>query len=234
MFSREVRVLIADDEKHARDRLKSLLSENSVFNVVCEVTSCNELVQKIEQHRPDVAFLDINMPGESVFKVIASVNIKPLIVFQTAYSDYGPDAFDINAADYLLKPISRERFYIAVDKILQKLAESNNETITVQSGEKLNILKISEIIRISFEDGFCFIYTDSQISYSDKSLSYFDEALNKYGFYRISRTDLINIKFIDKLVSHQNTNSFVELISGHTLNISRRRLNGLKKILTSQ
>lgn len=233
MLSKQISVLIADDEKHARNRLISLLSEKSTFNVVCEVDNCDDLVKSIEKYKPDVAFLDINMPGDSVFKAIASINRRPIIVFQTAYSDYGPDAFDLNAVDYLLKPISRERFTISLNKILDRLAEGKRESISVMSGDKLNVLKISEILRVSFEDGFSFIHTECQRIYSDKTLTYYDEILSSYGFYRISRTDLVNINSIHKVVTRQNSSYSVEMDNGETLNISRRRVNGLKEILTN-
>jgi DNA-binding LytR/AlgR family response regulator len=155
------------------------------------------------------------MPGASVFSTIPSLKNPPLVVFQTAYSEYGVQAFDINAIDYLLKPISKERFNQALEKLMLILnrdpttdtvhsKETVKDVLSVKSGETIRILKIEKISRFSLEDK---------------------------GFYRISRTDIINLQYMSKLHPMFNGQYIVEMISGDKIPISRRRIQGLKDII---
>lgn len=242
MFNGIITVLIADDEEPARKRLKTLLSDYSMFKIISETENGDQVVSEIIHSQPQVAFLDINMPGASVFNTIPSLRNPPLIIFQTAYSEYGAKAFDLSAVDYLLKPISRERFKLAIDKILSVLnrhivddnvyMNTPKEFISVKSGETIKIVKINIIFRISFEDGFSFIHTATDKLFSDRSLNYFEGSLESVGFYRISRTDIINLSFISKLHPLFNGLYIVELLNGEKLNISRRRIHKLKELIS--
>lgn len=242
MSSNIITVLIADDEKPARNRLKSLLKEHNNFQIVAEAENGDEVLSMLISKSPQVAFLDINMPGASVFSTIPSLKNPPLIIFQTAYSEYGVKAFDINAVDYLLKPISKERFKTAIEKLQLNIglgssesqAENKNESIeiiSIKSGDSIRVIKVKHIHKISFEDGFSFIYSGAERIYSDKSLNYYDELLKNSGFYRVSRTDIINISYISKLHPMFKGQYSVELKSNERINISRRRLQGLKELL---
>ena len=97
-----IKTLIADDEKHARERLKELLVSFEIFDITAEAATGNEALEKIIMHKPDVAFLDINMPGISVFSTLPSLSHPPIIIFQTAYSEYAVEAYNINALDYIM------------------------------------------------------------------------------------------------------------------------------------
>lgn len=238
MFSGYITVLIADDEAPARNRLRSLLMDHPVFKIVYEAENGDQVLSGINELSPMVAFLDINMPGASVFNTIPSLNNPPLVVFQTAYSEYGAKAFDIDAIDYLLKPVSRDRFRKAIDKLTtvinSKKVNNLNESLSVKSGETIRLVKTESINRISFEDGFSFIYAGEERLYSDKSLNYYSDLLQEKGFYRISRTDIINIKSINKLHPIDKGQYVVELNRGDKLSISRRRVQGLKELIRSE
>ncbi len=116
-----IKTLIADDEQHAIQRLKDLLSDYNEFQIIAEVNDGTKALEQIVALKPDVVFLDINMPGVSVFNTILSLQEPPLVVFQTAHSKYAADAFDINALDYLLKPIDLDELIRAVDKMQKKI-----------------------------------------------------------------------------------------------------------------
>lgn len=238
MFSGYITVLIADDEAPARNRLRSLLMDHPVFKIVYEAENGDQVLSGINELSPMVAFLDINMPGASVFNTIPSLNNPPLVVFQTAYSEFGAKAFDIDAIDYLLKPVSRDRFRKAIDKLTtvinSKKVNNLNESLSVKSGETIRLVKTESINRISFEDGFSFIYAGEERLYSDKSLNYYSDLLQEKGFYRISRTDIINIKSINKLHPIYKGQYVVELKRGDKLSISRRRVQGLKELIRSE
>ena len=237
-----ISVLIADDEKHARDRLIALLQKYDIFSLDYEAKNGDEVIQKIISKNPDVVFLDINMPGLSVFNSLASLKNPPLIIFQTAYSEYAVDAYGINALDYLVKPISEERLTKTVDKIksaivLQKKsnndihAKNNIEKISVRHYGKIKVISINDIYKITFEEGFSFIYTYEGRFLTDKYLNYYEDLLKDKGFYRVSRNDIINTKNISLIHPMFKGNYEIELINGAKIKLSRRRAKNLKKII---
>jgi len=243
MSADRITAIIADDEAPARKRIRSLLIDNHDFKIIGEAENGDQVLAEIITKSPQVAFLDINMPGASVFATIPSLKNPPIIIFQTAYSEYGAQAFDINAIDYLLKPVSKERFGQALEKIklqLNKSSETEKNTerepvkdvISIKNGDSLRVLKIDKISRLSFEGGFSFVHYGKEKLYSDKSLNSYEELLNERGFYRISRNDMINLLYISKLHPMFNGQYIVEMTSGDKINISRRRIQGLKELIS--
>ncbi|MBN1756771.1 MAG: response regulator transcription factor [Chitinispirillaceae bacterium] len=236
--------MIADDEVHARERLRDLLDRFELFDIVSEAADGNEALGMIVAHTPTVAFLDINMPGVSVFQSIPSLAEPPLIVFQTAYSEHAAKAFDIDALDYLLKPVRFERLEKTVARIRERLVSSapaieKQSSVTVSSVDQISItvggtvrvISTDEIIRISFENGFCYLYILSEKLMSDKFLNYYEEKLQDNCFFRTSRTDIINLHHlaaIRRLVPGIFT---IELKNGMQIDLSRRRAQALRAII---
>ena len=237
-----ISVLIADDEKHARDRLKILLKKYDILSIDHEAKNGDEVIQLIISKNPDVVFLDINMPGISVFNTLSSLKDPPLIIFQTAYSEYAVEAYGINALDYLVKPISEERLTKTVDKIKNAITQKNKsnkdyyakndiQKISVRQYGKIKVISISDIYKITFEEGFSFIYTYEGRFLTDKYLNYFEELLKDKGFFRVNRNDIINTKNISLIHPMFKGNYVIELINGAKIKLSRRRANSLKKII---
>jgi len=236
-----IKVLIADDEKHAKLRLKKLLSAfGNFFIIIAEAENGDEAISKIIQKKPDVAFLDINMPGVSVFESIPSLKKPPLIVFQTAYEKFAVNAFGINALDYLLKPVSEERFSRTVDKIKKALEKDKFkikrskrviEKISVKFQGTIKVIPIAEIFKISFEQGLSFIYTEKEKFIGDKYLNFYEKLLINQDFFRSSRNDLVNVKFISAIHPMFKGAFEIELMNRDRLKLSRRRATLLKKIV---
>lgn len=238
-----ISVLIADDEKHARERLKTLLQKYDIFSIDYEAKNGDEVLNLIISKNPEVAFLDINMPGVSVFNSLSSLKEPPIIIFQTAYSEYAVDAFGINALDYLVKPISEERLKITVEKIkktlslkntkedIKEFSKNNIQKISVKQDGKIKVISINDIYKITFEEGFSFIYTYEGRFLSDKYLNYFEEVLKNHGFFRVNRNDIINTKNISVIHPMFKGNYIVELINGAKIKLSRRKAGKLKKII---
>lgn len=239
-----ITTIIADDESHARERLHELLGRFAQFEIVAEADNGNEALQLIITHKPEVAFLDINMPGMSVFQSIPSLQNPPIIIFQTAYSEYAADAYDINALDYLLKPLRFERLEKAVAKILEKQALSKPENIkssettvkpaehvTITIGGKTKIIATKDVVRISIEDGFCYLYTINEKIISDKYLNYYEEKLLGSHFFRTSRTDIINLNHIAMINKEFQGTYIIEMKNGMQIDLSRRKAQELKKIV---
>ncbi|MBT4641713.1 MAG: response regulator transcription factor [Deltaproteobacteria bacterium] len=239
-----IKTLIADDERHALDRLKELLSDYDQFQIVAEANSGTGALEKMVSLKPDVVFLDINMPGVSVFKTISSLQDPPLVVFQTAHSKYAADAFDINALDYLMKPVSRERFSKAVAKIVGKISatkasaiakepveKEQTEKISIKVREAIKIIQVCDIQKICFEEGFSFIYTEEGRFLSDRSLNYYEEKFEGVGFFRSNRATLVNLEFVTTLHKGFKGSYLIELKDGSRVELSRRKALILKKTI---
>ncbi len=239
-----IKTLIADDEQHAIDRLKDLLADFEQFQIVTEANNGTEALEKIVSMKPDVAFLDINMPGISVFKTISSLQNPPIIIFQTAHSKYATDAFDINALDYMMKPVSKKRFAQAVSKIMEKLSSAettvqtkapaekeSSEKISVKVQGTIKIIPVNHIHKICFEEGLSFIYSDEGRFMSDRTLNYYEEKFNDSGFFRSNRANLVNLEFVTTIHKAFKGNYIIELRDGSRVDLSRRKALVLKKTL---
>lgn len=239
-----IKTLIADDEQHALDRLKDLLSSYDQFQIVAEVNSGTAALEKIVSLKPDVAFLDINMPGVSIFKTISSLQDPPLVIFQTAHSKYAADAFDIDALDYLMKPVSRERFSRAVTKIIEKISitetvtalkepqeKETTDKISLKVREAIKIIQVCDIQKICFEEGLSFIYTKEGRFLSDRSLNYYEEKFQNGGFFRSNRANLVNLEYVTTLHKGFKGSYLMELKDGSRVELSRRKALILKKTL---
>lgn len=239
-----IKTLIADDEQHAIDRLKELLSDYDQFQIVAEANDGTKVLEQIVMYKPDVAFLDINMPGVSVFNTISSLQDPPIVIFQTAHSKYAVDAFTIDALDYLLKPISRERFKQAITKIMDKLTviepeQSPKESLDKEHIEKISIkvhgtikiIEVTAIQKICFEEGLSFIYTSEGRFLSDRTLNYYEEKFKNLGFFRSSRANLVNLDYITTIHKEFKGNYLIELKDGSKSELSRRKAQVLRKTL---
>ncbi|MCP4367489.1 MAG: response regulator transcription factor [Deltaproteobacteria bacterium] len=241
-----IKTLIADDERHARERLKELLVAFEIFDITAEAATGNEALEKIITHKPDVAFLDINMPGISVFNTLPSLSRPPIIIFQTAYSEYAAEAYDINALDYIMKPFSRERLEKTVGKIQEKMyaqsqssdasagkvgesASEKMEIISIKVRDTIKIILVKDIQKICFEDGLSFIYTHEGRYMTDKYLNYYEKKLINSGFFRTNRANLVNLDYIESIHRMFKGRYLVELKDKSRVDLSRRKAVALKK-----
>jgi two-component system LytT family response regulator len=209
------KTIIIDDEQLARQRIKRLLKEYSELTIIAEAENGAEGLLLIEQHQPDLIFLDIEMPILNGFEMLAKLKHSPKVVFTTAYDQYAIKAFEEGSIDYLLKPIELER----LDKTIKKLKQTNLvpaqlnldelikkinrqteiKTLTVKLGDKILLIKLSDIINIQAEDKYVFLHTvDGKKHLTDFTLSVLEEKLPE-DFIRIHRSDIININYIKEI-----------------------------------
>jgi two-component system LytT family response regulator len=239
-----ITAIIADDEAHARERLRELLERCSAFDIVGEAADGSEALSMIVQHVPQVAFLDINMPGVSVFTALPTLRTPPLIVFQTAYAQHAARAFDIDAIDYLLKPLRFERLEQTVARIRERIARADTAAppaarpaepgaphIPVTINGATRLVPIRDIVRISFENGFSQLYTVREKIPSEKYLSYFEHKLAGARFFRASRTDIINLDAVAVIHKMFGGVYTIELNNGARVDLSRRKAQRLKQII---
>lgn len=203
-----LKALIVDDERLARNRLRSLLAEYPSVQVVAEADSVKAALAAIRASTPEVLFLDIQMPGETGFDLINQLEQPIKIVFVTAYDEYALRAFEVNALDYLLKPVNPDRLARAIEKLQQNPAVAAKATrpleyddhIFLTVGEKSRFLRISAIQCILAAGVYSeVVTTDGQKSLILKSLNEWEERLPEKFFVRIHRSTIINIEAVERI-----------------------------------
>ncbi len=239
------RVLIADDEPPARERLLQLFSPHQNFEIVKICKDADEVENELLTNRIDLAVLDINMPGKNIFVVVSSLQRlsentgnTPLIVFQTAYREFAVDAFNIEALDYLLKPVSADRFSSMIEKatakLSDKLRDSKNEKlsfITVEEGTTKRLIHTDKLKMIIYEDGFCFAYEQDERYLAPGFLNYYESILDE-KFFRVSRDAIVNLNFVESLSPLGNGNFKINISnSNRSVELTRRRAKEFKKVI---
>lgn len=239
-----MKALLIDDERLARQELRNLLAPYSEIQIVGEANNAETAVESIKQLKPDVIFLDIQMPGKNGFELLEEISGVPEVVFVTAYDEYAIRAFEINALDYLLKPVQANRLSETVKKILNKetvdKSESKDQSHTlhdddqvfVKDGEKCWFVKLSDIRLFESEGNYVRVYFDKNRPLILRSLNNLDERLNSRTFFRASRKHIINLKWVDSIENWFNGGLMVKLRNGEQVEISRRQAAKLKDIMS--
>jgi two-component system LytT family response regulator len=221
--------LIIDDEPLARARLEKLLSNfPETITIIGSAKNGTEAKQQIEQLKPDLIFLDIQMPGLTGFELIEKLETIPLIVFCTAHDEYSLQAFETNSVDYLVKPVRLER----IEKTIEKLKQFNKNTpqnileviktltadkenkkmtsITVKKGDKLIFIKLEDVFYFEASEKYVSIFTDKAQFITEKSLAQLENKLPDY-FLRVHRAFMINIKFVEEVQKYFNSRYIIKL-----------------------
>jgi two-component system LytT family response regulator len=216
--------IVIDDEPAARRLMKNLLQEhNSVVNVIAEAGNGRDAIRKIEEMKPDLIFLDIQMPDLTGFEVIEQLSFKPNIIFTTAYEQYAIKAFDTFSIDYLLKPIKEERLNQSIEKLKQfgrlnhnidvsRLQEiirqiqtpAKPTALPIKTGDKITLLRFENIVYLEAHDKYVFVFTsDGQKYLTDQSLTTLSSKLPSQ-FYRIQKSYILNRDKIREMHRHFN------------------------------
>ncbi len=202
------RTLIVDDEKYARIDLKDMLSVFPNIEIVGEAKNIKTAVESIEQLKPDLIFLDIQFPGETGFELFEKKNISAKVIFVTAYDEYAIRAFDVNACDYLLKPVNPERLALAVKRLQENREQSipnnisltKNDSIYIQINYNYYFIRLDTIIKITSADHFTEILTTKGLKgLTNKNLRDWEESLPKESFIQVHRSTIINMNFVEKV-----------------------------------
>lgn len=226
-----MKVLVIDDERSAREELKRALLNYPLFEVVGEAQNADEARMEIQNRKPDLIFLDIQMPGESGFELLASLPEVPEVIFTTAFDQYAVQAFEVNALDYLMKPIRDERFAKALERVTEqktkKEAESvalnSDRTIFIKDGERCHFVKLKEVYLIESMDNYARLYFGDQKAFLKTSLNQLNERLDETMFFRISRTHIINLNYIKEIFPMPKGKLRIGLSTGEILDVSDRQ-----------
>jgi two-component system LytT family response regulator len=239
-----MRAIIIDDERLARTELKKLLQDFPEIEVIDEATNADEGITKIESQRPDLIFLDIQMPGKTGFDMLARLEKTPQVIFTTAYDEFALKAFEVNALDYLLKPVEPKRLADAVQKLHFEKSEArpsefvNNSILTeddqvfVKDGERCWFVKLSDIRLFESVGNYAKVFFGNNKPLILKSLNALEERLDEKTFFRANRKHIVNLRLIDKIEPYFNGGLLLELKGGEKIEVSRRQTVKFKEMMS--
>lgn len=239
-----MKAIIIDDEPLARMMVKEYLQSYPHITVAEECNDGFEGLKAIQHHQPDLIFLDIQMPKINGFEMLELIDHPPQVIFTTAFEEYAIKAFDAHAADYLLKPFSKERFDKAIQKLtmqranamqavidmaLQTTAPTNR--IVVKDNGKIKIIPIAQVQYLEAADDYVKIITTDGNFLKKKTMQYFEDSLPPQEFIRIHRSYIINASLITRIDLHEKDSHLLLLTTGTRLPVSKAGYVKLKEVL---
>lgn len=246
----KIKTLIIDDEQLGRDLIKAYLNKHEIIEVLAECSNGFDGIKQINELKPDLIFLDIQMPKLTGFEMLELIENPPVIIFTTAYDQYALKAFEVNATDYLLKPFSEERFNEALEKATKllsnkilsdakfkdilKIADSRAESlerIVVKNQQKITLIPVEEIKYIEAQDDYTMLYTQKGNFLKQKTMKYFEENLNPKDFIRIHRSYIIKLSLLKQIDLLEKESYQVVLHDGKKLPVSKNGYAKLKELL---
>lgn len=242
------RTLLIEDERLAREELKSLLKDFMEIEIVGEARNGSEALEMIKKLSPDLLFLDINMPEMNGFEMIKHLEEIPQVIFVTAYDEFALKAFEVNALDYLLKPVDPIRLQEAIKKLSNSEEEFNSHSdvflaskdrtltledkVFIKDGEKCWFIELRKIRMLESDGNYVKVYFDSSRPLLLRSLNSFEERLDARFFFRANRKFIINLQWISSIENWFNGGLRVELMEGEKVEISRRQAIRFKEIMS--
>lgn len=242
-----IKAIIIDDERLARNELKKLLMEFPEIEVIAEAANATEGIEKIENLNPELIFLDIQMPGKTGFDMLAEMDRAPNVIFTTAYDDYALKAFEVNALDYLLKPIEPKRLADAIQKVhtqeekephaaagasVNRSTLSDSDQVFVKDGERCWFVKLSDIRFFESVGNYAKVYFGPNKPLILKSLNSLEERLDERTFFRANRKHIVNLRLIDKIEPYFNGGLLLEMKGGEKIEVSRRQTVRFKETMS--
>lgn len=230
----EIKTIIIDDERPARAELKKLLQDFAEIDIIGEAQNSKEAMEKITELEPDLIFLDIQMPGKNGFELLQELERTPKVIFTTAYDEYALKAFEVNALDYLLKPVEGKRLSEAINKLKQNIAAqkaqkeeknllTDQDQFFVKDGDKCWFVKLADVRLFESVGNYAKVYFDNYKPLILKSLNSLEERLDERYFFRVNRKHIVNLKWVEKIEPYFNGGLLLELRDGEKIEVSRRQ-----------
>jgi len=239
-----MRALIVDDERLARKELVKLLEDHPMIEVVGEAMNADEANQMVNDLNPDLLFLDIQMPGKTGFQLLEELDFVPLVVFTTAYDEFALKAFEVNALDYLLKPIQPERLAETISKLAEKERAKTavvrgpekklglQDQVFVKDGDRCWFVSLSNVRLFESDGNYIKVYFDANRPMIHKSLNALDEKLDERAFFRASRKHIVNLSWVEGIEPWFNGGLMVRLRGGDKVEVSRRQAAKFKDMMS--
>ena len=245
-----IRVVLIDDEPLARSLVREYLQGYPDMEIMQECSDGFEGVKAIQQHNPDLIFLDIQMPKINGFEMLELIDEPPSVIFTTAFDEYALKAFEAHAVDYLLKPFSKERFDKAIQKWLEHYKEKQvtakstqalveaaaqqpeqSQRVVIKTGSKIRIIPVNEIHYLEADDDYVRIHTADGSFLKKKTMAYFEQVLDPNLFVRVHRSYILQLPQITRIESPDNEHHLAVLKSGAKVPLSRSGYPKLKAVL---
>lgn len=238
-----MKALIIDDERLARKELSSLLEKYKDVEILGEAVNADEAEIQIEQLKPDIIFLDIQMPGKTGFELLETLDRAPRVIFTTAYDEYALKAFEFNALDYLLKPIEPKRLDECIKKLRNEIDENEsfskkaekltiNDQVFVKDGDNCWFVRLKNVRLFESDGNYIKVYFDNNKPMIHKSLNALDERLDNKSFFRVSRKHIINLDWVEEIETWFNGGLMVKLKGGDKVEVSRRQAAKFKDMMS--
>jgi two-component system, LytTR family, response regulator len=245
-----IKAIIVEDSRLARNELKELIKGFPELEIIGEAENVDSAYELITSLRPDLIFLDINMPGKDGFELLEMLDEVPITVFTTAFDEYAIKSFEYNALDYLLKPISQKRFEDAIEKVKTRLAApavptgtpaaelkteaplNEHSQIFIKEGEKCWLVALNEIQLFEIVGNYTRVYFKENKPLIYKSLNQIEERLPHSLFFRANRQQVINLQYIKSVDNWFNGKLRAILQNGAEVEISRRQSTLFKEMLS--
>ena len=238
----KIKTIIVEDERLARNEMRDMLAAFPQIEIIDEAANVAEGITKIDEQKPDLIFLDINMPANKTgFDLLEVLDHTPKVIFTTAHDEYAIKAFEVNALDYLLKPIEEERLQEAVEK-LEKVMQSEKgaeidkdkklnaqDKVFVKDGERCWFVKLADVRFFENAGNYSKVVFDKYRPLILKSLNALEERLDDSQFFRANRKQIINMEFIASIHPHFNGGLKVILTCGEEIEVSRRQASKFKE-----
>lgn len=226
-----IKTILVDDEPLALAELKSMLKSFPLIQVIDEAVDSREAITKIRLQKPELLFLDINMPDKNGFDLLTDLDEVPEVVFVTAYDQFAIRAFDINALDYILKPVNPQRLEEAINKVKMKFEKirpdeerlSIGKRIFIKDGEECFFVPLSEVFFIESEGNYVRVHYQDKKPLLHKSLNYLENRLPSEFFFRASRQQMFNVSFVKSITPYFSNTLQIVLQGGLKIDLSQRQ-----------
>lgn len=257
-----MKTYVVEDSRLARKELTDLINEHTSLHLIGDSGRADDAIHNINTLKPELVFMDINMPGKNGFEVLEALNYNPKIIFVTAYSDYAIKSFDYNTVDYLLKPVSASRLLKALDKLHdQAQSATSSDTpkeepeqeessaytdnpvqtpsdleeksrIFIKDGEHCYLIELAKIVRFESCGNYTQVFFDGKKAFVYRALSKIEERLPNHVFFRASRQHIVNLRCVTNIEPWVNGGYQLTLSNGEDVAVSRRHASRLKELLS--
>jgi two-component system LytT family response regulator len=244
-----IKAIVIDDEQPARDLIRHYLTGHKEIEILGEFADGFTGLKAIQDMKPDLIFLDIQMPKLTGFELLELLDSMPNIIFTTAYDQFAIKAFELNAVDYLLKPYSQDRFDQALQKAFDHFKNNTSNTpikklanhiadnleildrVVVKTGSKIKVIPVDSILYLESQDDYVMIYLTDGKFLKQQTMKYFEQHLDAKKFVRIHRSYLVNVNTIKQLELYEKNSYLAVLSNGAKLKVSDNGYKSLKGLM---
>lgn len=248
--AKKLRTLVVDDEELARQVMRELLKAHEEIEVIAECRNGLEAVKAVAEHKPDLLFMDVQMPKLTGFDVLELIGTEVPVVFVTAYDEYAMKAFEVHAVDYLLKPVGKDRLAAAVKRILSrgtdKMPEAAElaaaarpegkfaERLVVRDGTRVTLIPVAKLDYAEAQDDYVALASGGQKHLKQQTIASLEAALDPQQFVRIHRSYIVNLDRVSRIEPYGKESRVAVLSSGQKLPVSRAGYTRLQNLLEGE